>query len=315
MSQDVDFNPSQSIPTETYSVLIVDDSPIDGNLAAGLLARTGSYEVEFAMNGVDALDSIRGNEPDIVLTDLQMPELDGLGLVESIRNDFPSIPVVLMTAHGSEAIAAQALLKGAASYVPKTDLGHLLPPTVRDVLAIASRNRRRSLVRKFWKKTELEFVLENDTSIITPVLSHIQDNVAAFRADNRTNDVQIGVALHEALRNAMHHGNLELDSELRRDHWDTYYNLAIERTSVKPYADRRVVFRVTETPGESRFFIRDEGRGFDTSRVESYDPGDPENLTRPSGRGLFLIKMFMDQVYFNDRGNEITMIQRVSSAP
>ena len=60
--------------------------------------------------------------------------------------------------------------------------------------------------------------------------------------------------------------------------------------------------------------IRDEGPGFDVAKALEDDPTDPENLTRPSGRGLFLIRNFMSEVQFNAAGNEITMIHRRGSA-
>lgn len=54
--------------------------------------------------------------------------------------------------------------------------------------------------------------------------------------------------------------------------------------------------------------IRDEGSGFDPAGVP--DPTSPENLTKPTGRGLMLMRAYMDSVAFNPRGNEVTMIKR-----
>ncbi len=57
--------------------------------------------------------------------------------------------------------------------------------------------------------------------------------------------------------------------------------------------------------------IRDEGSGFDRSELP--DPTDPENLLKSSGRGVMLMQTFMDEVIFNDRGNEVTLIKRRAS--
>ena len=62
------------------------------------------------------------------------------------------------------------------------------------------------------------------------------------------------------------------------------------------------------TPGEARFVIADEGRGFDVGAVP--DPTAPENLARPSGRGIFLMKTFLDDVRYNEAGNEVTLLKR-----
>jgi anti-sigma regulatory factor (Ser/Thr protein kinase) len=59
---------------------------------------------------------------------------------------------------------------------------------------------------------------------------------------------------------------------------------------------------------EAKFVIRDEGPGFDPSTLP--DPTDPENLLRPCGRGVMLMRTFMNEVTFNDRGNEVTLIWR-----
>src|SRR5206468_8528966 len=78
-----------------------------------------------------------------------------------------------------------------------------------------------------------------------------------------------------------------------------------ERRALEPYANRRIFVSGKINDREARIVIRDEGPGFDISTVP--DPQTPENLERENGRGLMLIQSFMDEVAFNDRGNEITM--------
>src|ERR1700722_12294030 len=113
------------------TILVVDDSATERHLAGGLLEkrhglteldkRTG-LKVIFASNGREALASIQQSLPDLVLTDLQMPEMNGLELVEEVRNKYSSLPIILMTGQGSEDIAVAALQRGATSYVPKKNL-------------------------------------------------------------------------------------------------------------------------------------------------------------------------------------------------
>ena len=90
------------------TILVVDDTAVDRRLAGGLLENAPNVDVCYAANGNEALLRIGSNLPDLVLTDLQMTDLDGLELVTSINERYPEIPVVLMTAHGSEVIAAGA---------------------------------------------------------------------------------------------------------------------------------------------------------------------------------------------------------------
>lgn len=100
------------------TVLVVDDSPLDRRLASRMLEEIG-LRVSCAEHGREALEIIERSPPDVVLADMQMPVMDGLELVRQIGARFPWIPVIVMTAYGSEEIAVIALQIGAASYVPK----------------------------------------------------------------------------------------------------------------------------------------------------------------------------------------------------
>ena len=101
-------------------VLVVDDSAVDRRLAGGLLEKESGLTVIYASDGTEALVKLDTENPDLVVTDLQMPKMNGLELVGAIRHQYPLVPVILMTAHGSEEIAIAALEQGAASYVPKS---------------------------------------------------------------------------------------------------------------------------------------------------------------------------------------------------
>ena len=102
-------------------ILVVDDDRPQAE-EFGVLLRHAGCEVTLAGNGREAMDLLRHDVPDVVLTDLDMPEMDGLELVQAIRRDYPALPVILMTAMGSEDVAAKALHRGAASYVRKRSL-------------------------------------------------------------------------------------------------------------------------------------------------------------------------------------------------
>jgi anti-sigma regulatory factor (Ser/Thr protein kinase) len=123
---------------------------------------------------------------------------------------------------------------------------------------------------------------------------------------DRTEVVRVGVALHEALLNAIQHGNLEVGTELRQDGDEKQFHDLLEaRRGQSPYCERRVRVSAALSPTASVYTISDEGRGFDPSELP--DPTDPANLERIGGRGLMLIRTFMDKVEHNARGNQITM--------
>ncbi|HTJ81389.1 MAG TPA: ATP-binding protein, partial [Polyangiaceae bacterium] len=116
------------------------------------------------------------------------------------------------------------------------------------------------------------------------------------------------VALREAIVNAVIHGNLEVSSELLETGGSTFQDLVAERQRTAPYANRKVVVVARYTADQVTYVVTDEGPGFDPGSLP--DPTDVANLERPSGRGLMLIRMFMDDVIFNARGNQITMAKR-----
>lgn len=286
-------------------ILIVDDNPLDRQLAAGFLEQE-PHELQFAENGAEALDAIRLQPPDLVLTDLDMPELNGLELVRAMNEEFPLLPVILMTAKGSEEIASTALQSGASSYVPKRTLGAGLTETVRIVLDSARSQQLRKKVFGSMISTESNFELTSDPSEVTAMVDYLRDSLDLLNIVPDEKLTRISTALTEALINAMDHGNLELDSELLDgDDPDAYRRLRKQRLNEAPYSDRRLLVHSRLNRLEAVFTISDEGSGFDIASIP--DPTDPENLMRAHGRGLLLIRTFIPEVRFNEIGNEVTL--------
>jgi anti-sigma regulatory factor (Ser/Thr protein kinase) len=139
------------------------------------------------------------------------------------------------------------------------------------------------------------------------VVDHIEEELTRLNLCGPGGRVCIGVALHEAVTNAIFHGNLELNSELKERSVQAYYDLARSRRREEPYAGRRVHVGVRLTRQSATFTIRDEGPGFDPAALP--DPTDPANLEKTAGRGLLLIRAFMDRVEHNPAGNQITLVK------
>ena len=287
-------------------ILVVDDSSVDRMLVGGLLGKEPAWQVEFAVDGKDGLDRLSdvATTPDVIVTDLQMPKMDGLELVRQVRKSHPLIPIVLITSFGSEQIAIDALRAGATSYTPKTMLQSALIQTIKQVLEMS--NRMQHIVAESETSTghiSRYYVLENESSMIGPTIEVLQENLPSWSGRDR---LQIGMALDEALVNAMHHGNLEVDSSLRDGEDGTrYYEEIQARKDIEPYVNRRVRIEAEFSDKHICVQISDDGRGFDPKKVP--DPTAESNLHKVSGRGLFLIRSFMDQVAHNAAGNQITM--------
>lgn len=289
------------------TVLVVDDSEIEREIAGTLLGRLSSVTVEFASDGNAALAAIAASAPEIVITDLHMPGMGGLELVTALRHSHPGIPVILMTAFGSEETAADALRQGAASYVPKVNLARDLAPTVARTLELWRAAGTDEVVQEMLVETRRHFVLENDPDLVAPLVASLAEDVQQYWGCESQESMLISVALHEAVSNALHHGNLEVDSALREDGMDRYLEAIEVRRRTSPYAERRIHVETRLTRDRATFVIRDDGPGFDRASIP--DPTDPANLLKASGRGLVLMQTFMDEVQINDVGNEVTLVK------
>jgi len=115
-------------------ILVVDDSaPIREFIGHTVLAAEG-YDVLTAADGKEGLVLARDLQPDLILTDYMMPGLNGLEMVEALREANVNVPVILMTAEGSEALAVRALRAGVSDYLIKPITAEMLLSAVRGAL-------------------------------------------------------------------------------------------------------------------------------------------------------------------------------------
>lgn len=104
--------------TTRHRVLVVDDSVVVRDLLSEVLVTAG-YQVETAQNGKEALTSLGSFQPDLIVSDIEMPEMDGFDLLRAIRSRTETLPVVLVTARSSAEDRRKASALGASAYVAK----------------------------------------------------------------------------------------------------------------------------------------------------------------------------------------------------
>lgn len=291
-------------------ILLVDDSEVDRKVMAGLLGADVDWLVSYASNGLEAFKMISDVTPDAVVTDLVMPEMDGMQLVSRLSESFPELPVVLVAGQDDARLAYRALRLGAASYVPKSELSERLLETVEQVLSVRDADHYDERIVQITTNTRYRFNLENDPTLIAPLVDRVQAGMIGMQLCSPAQRMHIGIALEEALINAMYHGNLELPAhhlpETRKLlHEGKGSELVEDRQSQPPYKDRRIQVAADFTRGRAQVVVADEGNGFDTeaSLPKSVD----EIMEDDCHRGLSLIRTFMDEVVFNQRGNELRM--------
>jgi two-component system chemotaxis response regulator CheY len=121
-----------------YSCLVVEDSPMMRQLLVFALSRVKSLRVTEADDGVDALRKLASARYDIIVTDINMPIMDGLKLVKRVRSDptHKDTPIVIITTEGSQEDRQRALSLGANSYITKPIQAPQVITTVKELLKI-----------------------------------------------------------------------------------------------------------------------------------------------------------------------------------
>ncbi len=119
--------------TPPQTVLVVDDEPDMLDNVARILRRA-PYACLTATSGEGALQVFECEHPDLVLTDLRMPGMDGLALLRAVRRLSPRTPVIIFTAYASDAAAYEAAQAGAAAFLAKPFSGAQLLQTIRTAL-------------------------------------------------------------------------------------------------------------------------------------------------------------------------------------
>lgn len=158
-----------------------------------------------------------------------------------------------------------------------------------------------------------EWVFGNESRQVNEAMSEIRAWLSDAGVGDQEDRARLIMGLQEAIDNAVYHGNLGLSSDLREADLSAYDRLADERRVASPYCHRLVHVNVSWQEGEVRVVIRDDGDGFDPDAAP--DPTDPARLECVTGRGLLLIRSFMDRVWHNARGNQITMVKRCAAEP
>ncbi len=298
------------------SILLVEDSPTQA-MQMKLLLESANHRVACCGDGTDALQHLAQEATELVITDMELPVMNGLELIKRMQVEFPHIPAVLVTGFGSERLAAEALRIGATAYVPKAMLDELLLGTIEDVLGITRTDRSYSDLIDCMLENRLVFELPNNPRLATTAIDLTLQLASGMQLFSGVDAYRVGTALRHAASNAIFRGNLELSREQFQhsttdgDLADIDHPLVAERMEMAPYKNRKVHYEARLLKDLIRVVIRDEGRGFKHADF-SPDAEEVAAVAGEGGRGLLLMHKFMDKVSFNAAGNEITLIKHCS---
>lgn len=293
------------------AILLAEDSPTHTALMRSLL-KDDSHTVECVTNGREAMASLEKTLPDLVVTDLRMPEMNGQELVQEIATRFPQLPSIVVTARGSENLAVDALALGAANFVPKNSLSKLLVYVVRQTLKMAEVD---AIYRQFTgqlHRPEYSFTLPNHVAAIEPAVLYVVQSLAAAARMDPTQRVRVGTALASAIFNAICYGNLEVKDN------ETFVSRLLagdpsgevdlnSRAETAPYCDLGVQLKVSVGDDDTRLLVSHDGEGRLTRMTPA--PGTPESFELEQCRGLMLMTSVMDDIIFHSDYTEVVMVK------
>ncbi len=293
-------------------ILHVDPSTADRDAIREALASQENWTIEGAASYEEACERLQLHPVDLILCEADLGDGEWRDLVSAVRNRHMTTSVFIVSSSMTVESAAQAAREGAEAVLVKgSDPSEWLFPMECAMERATSRALRQAAESSLTQE-RLQFSLENEKSRVPHVVSMLVEHCERFGLLDDRDRMRIQVALEEALLNAIIHGNLEVNSRLKELEGDVFDHAISERKHLMPFSRRRVTLVAEYSHAGARFMIRDEGPGFDVEKVRN--PTEDDAIALASGRGILLMRTFMDALDYNDRGNEVTMFKRRSAS-
>lgn len=291
-------------------VLIVEDDPgIRGLLET--LVRTDGHEPLLAADGEEGFDVFQSGQPDLIISDLGMPRVNGLELLEKIRHLDRETYFVVMTGNGSEQLAARALDLRANNYLHKPVDMNELRALLKKCSHLLKRRRITSEVRRLVSQRETVVEIPNRLDIVPEIVDILLADVAHLYPREVILNMQLG--LYELIVNAIEHGNLgvtfEEKSRILEKSPELFASLIETRAREPQYKERRAKATFIQHRDRCEWIIEDQGAGFDPDCVPSPLQEGMEGLC---GRGIFLARLQFDDVNYHGKGNKVSAVRRIA---
>jgi CheY-like chemotaxis protein len=236
-----------------------------------------------------------------VITDIQMPIMDGLELLESIREKKSQTIVIITTAFGTENYAIQALQLGANNYLKKPVRGTDLIPLLKKYQSVIDNKFNTDALpgKLISKRFSIEFksTITGIPKIVDRILIESDCN---FQNSERIN-VELGLV--EIITNAVEHGNLEISYQEKKSALDAgnIEELFASKLSDPIFRDRKIIVDYKKDQTGCEWIITDEGHGFDWRELP--DPTHEQNILDLNGRGVFISNFLFDEIEYYGKGN------------
>lgn len=268
-----------------FHILVVDDEEKIRTVLETIFASRG-YRVSPVSNGLTALKILQEGGVDLVVLDLKMEGMDGMELLGRIKDISSGLPVVVITGYADVDSTAKALKAGASDFISKPFGAQEIFHSVSRLLELRQvRGQHRKILPFFTFGARASF--PSRTENVNGAIHYLTGYLGELDLFEPVQVSHMVIALYEALTNAVVHGNGQ-------------------------DAAKTVTVSADFGTDGVKFVIADEGDGFVPDELAG--PLDTTSLNRAGGRGIYLMKQFMDEVRFNPAGNEVTMMKRRKDA-
>jgi len=275
------------------TVLIVDDERDTNDLLASLVQARGFTPVQ-VYTGSQAAAAVREHAPALILLDLMLPDLDGFAVCDQLKRNRETnlTPVIMVTALNDAHHRAAGVRVGANGYLSKPFTPEQLYEVIDTALAWRREHEQRGT------HGEIRFDIRSEANY----LSQVNDMLADMYAHTPLTERQV-----KDLRQAV------MEMGTNAIEWGHRKNAELVLT---------IVYRI-DTEAVT-LVIRDQGPGFNPRKVpHAASDDDPiahidvrnELGIREGGFGIMLAKGLVDEFHYNDKGNEVTLIKRLATAP
>ncbi len=283
-------------------VLVVEDDIYSSKYLSVVLEKEG-IESQFAYDGIEGLKKFEEFKPDLVLSDILMPKMDGLQMLANIQKKKTEAIFVIITAFGTEEYAIKALELGAKNYLKKPIRNSDILKVIRKYNSIIE--NRKFQQKKIGKVIKLSFTMlfENNINQIPQIIDSILKDIKSYIAESEIVSIELG--LIELITNAMEHGNMNISYTEKQEalNNNSLMKLYTDRMSQSKYAKRKVEIKFVKDSNFFEWTIIDEGNGFNWNIVP--DPTDSDKLLELSGRGIFITKFLFDELEYIGVGNTV----------
>jgi YesN/AraC family two-component response regulator len=282
-------------------VLIVEDDEASRNYLKDTLESQG-FETHVAENGWLGLEAYRRLNPYLVLSDIRIPKMDGLKLLEEIRKVSRKTIVVIITAFGCEEYAIKALRLRANNYLKKPIRHKELLPILRKFAAVIDSKTAMSKDAELTNNFKFSMEIGNDIQKVSNIANELTLKAGEALDENDKLDVHLG--LLELLTNSIEHGNLKISpmdkAEALEKGPENLYALFRERMADTKLSKRKVTINFQIKDAYCEWVVSDEGDGFDW---KSYMKQMEMGALQMEGKGLLICKYHFDYLEFLSQGN------------